>query len=45
MTELKTRKSFETISDFYRIDPTGAGSTGINYWSGWINMQEANFGK
>jgi hypothetical protein len=43
MTELKTRKNFEIIPDFFKIDPTGAGSTGIGYWQGWANMQKANF--
>lgn len=43
MTELKTRKSFEIIPDFFKIDPTGAGLTGIDYWLSWANMQKANF--
>jgi len=43
MTELKTRKNFEIIPDFFNIDPTGAGLTGVAYWLSWINMQKANF--
>lgn len=43
MTELKTRKNFEIIPDFFKIDPTGAGLTGIDYWLSWSNMQKANF--
>ena len=43
MTELKTRKNFEIIPDFFRIDPTGAGLTGVSYWESWINIQTANF--
>lgn len=43
MTELKTRKNFEIIPDFFKIDPAGAGLTGIDYWLSWTNMQKANF--
>lgn len=43
MTELKTRKNFEIILDFFKIDPTGAGLTGVDYWLSWTNMQKANF--
>lgn len=43
MTELKTRKNFEIIPDFFKIDPTGAGLTGIDYWLSWVNMLKANF--
>lgn len=43
MTELKTRKNFEIIPDFFKIDPAGAGLTGIDYWLRWSNMQKANF--
>ena len=43
MTELKTRKNFEIIPDFFKIDPIGAGSTGIDYWLSWASMQKSNF--
>ena len=43
MTELKTRKNFEIIPDFFKIDPTGAGLTGIDYWLCWTNMLKADF--
>lgn len=43
MTELKTRKSFEIIPDFFKIDPKGAGLTGVDYWLSWTDMQKANF--
>lgn len=45
MTELKTRKNFEIIPDFFRIDPTGAGLTGVSYWESWINILRAKFEK
>ena len=45
MIELKTRKNFEIIPDFFKIDPAGAGLTGIDYWLSWTNMQKANFEK
>jgi hypothetical protein len=43
LTELKTRKNFEIVPDFFRIDPAGAGLTGVDYWLSWTNMQKANF--
>ena len=43
LTELKMRKNFEIIPDFFKIDPTGAGLTGVEYWLSWTNMQKANF--
>ena len=43
MTELKERRNFEIIPDFFKIDPAGAGSSGIDYWLSWTNMQKANF--
>ncbi len=43
LTELKTRKNYEIIPDFFKIDPKGAGLTGIEYWLSWVNMQKANF--
>ena len=43
LTELKTRKNFEIIPDFFQIDPTGAGNTGVDYWLSWTRMQKANF--
>jgi hypothetical protein len=42
MLELKKRKNFEIIPDFFNIDPNGAGMTGVDYWNSWINMQKAN---
>lgn len=43
LTEIKTRKRFEVLADFYEIDPEGAGSTGKEYWESWIVMERANF--
>lgn len=43
MTELKIRRNFEIIPDFFKIDPTGAGLTGVDYWLGWAEMQKANY--
>jgi hypothetical protein len=43
LQELKSRKNFEIIPDFFRIDPEGAGKTGIDYWLTCIKMQKANF--
>jgi hypothetical protein len=40
--ELKTRKNFEIIPDFFQIDPTGAGKTGIDYWLSWVAMEKEN---
>ncbi|WP_305952613.1 hypothetical protein [Emticicia oligotrophica] len=45
MKELKTRRNFEIIPDFFKIDPLGAGLTGVQYWSSWVNMQKGNFEK
>lgn len=36
LTQLKTRKSFEIIPDFFQIDPAGAGKQGRNYWLGFV---------
>lgn len=43
LNEIKTRKHFEVIADFYAIDPEGAGSTGRPYWESWMTMGRANF--
>ena len=43
MVQLKTRRNYEIIPDFFSIDPSGAGLTGIDYWSGWIAMQKEIF--
>ena len=43
LTELKSRKDFEIIPDFFQIDPDGAGKPGIDYWLGWAGAQKANF--
>lgn len=42
MEELKTRKNFEIIPEFFQIDPKGAGKTGIDYWLGWAGMLKAS---
>ena len=38
LNEIKTRKRFDVIADFFNIDPQGAGITGISYWTSWIEM-------
>jgi len=43
LIETKHKKYFEVIPDFYEIDPTGAGFTGISYWNDWIEMEKANY--
>jgi hypothetical protein len=43
LRELKVRKDFEIIPDFFKIDPSGAGNSGVEYWIDWTNMQKANF--
>ncbi|MFD1256246.1 hypothetical protein ACFQ3S_05515 [Mucilaginibacter terrae] len=43
LKEIKTRKDFEVIPDFFKIDPEGAGKTGIDYWLGWVSMGKWNF--
>jgi hypothetical protein len=43
LIELKTRNNFEIIPDFFKIDPDGAGKTGVNYWLSWTSMQRENF--
>lgn len=43
LLEIKTKKRFEVLPDFFKIDPTGAGSTGRFYWTSWIEMERANF--
>jgi hypothetical protein len=43
LTELKTKKNFEIIPEFFKIDPHGAGKTGVDYWLSWARMQKANF--
>ena len=43
MTELKSRRNYEIIPDFFQIDTEGAGKTGVDYWTGWVNMQKSNF--
>lgn len=37
MAELKTKKNFEIIPDFFEIDPAGAGRKGLDYWLLWIS--------
>ena len=39
----RKQKRFDVIPHFYRIDPTGAGSTGKYYWQSWIEMEKANY--
>jgi hypothetical protein len=41
LKELKFRKDFEIIPDFFSIDPAGAGLTGVKYWSGCASMLQA----
>ncbi|WP_343305775.1 hypothetical protein AAHN97_01295 [Chitinophaga niabensis] len=41
--ELKHRKGFEIIPDFFQIDQAGAGKSGRDYWMGWVDMMKANF--
>jgi hypothetical protein len=43
MTELKTKRNFEIIPDFFIIDPTGAGTTGLGYWNTWKDMLKGNY--
>lgn len=42
LKELKSRKAFEIIPDFFEIDPEGAGSTGREYWLSWIAVLKAD---
>lgn len=42
--ELENRKNFDIIPDFFNIDPTGAGKTGVDYWLGWVAMEKENDG-
>lgn len=41
--ELKTRKNFEIIPDFFQLDPAGAGSSGKTYWLEWSAMFKSNY--
>ena len=41
--ELKHRKNFEIIPDFFQIDTEGAGKSGKDYWKEWADMMRANF--
>lgn len=43
MTEIQTRRDFEIIPDFLKIDPSGAGTSGIEYWLTWTEMLKGNF--
>ncbi len=36
MTEVGEREREDIIPDFFQIDPEGAGTTGRDYWLGWI---------
>lgn len=40
LEETQTRNSFEVVSEFYEIDPEGAGSTGRDFWSIWTDVEE-----
>jgi len=40
--EIASRKNFEIIPDFFHIDPTGAGKTGVDYWLNWVAMEKEN---
>jgi len=41
LKELKFRKNFEIIPDFFSIDPAGAGLTGVKYWLEYASMLKA----
>ena len=43
MVEIKSRPDFEIVPEFFHIDPSGAGKTGVGYWLGWAGMQRGNF--
>ncbi len=43
LKEIKTKRNFEVVPDFFEIDPNGAGSTGKSYWLGWTEMERANY--
>ena len=43
MTELKARRTFEIIPQFFEIDPEGAGKTGIDYWLLWVDGLQAEY--
>lgn len=43
LIEIKSRPGYEIIPEFFQIDPTGAGKTGIDYWLEWSSMLKANF--
>ena len=43
LVETRKQKRFDVIPDFYKIDPTGAGSTGKSYWESWIEKEKANY--
>lgn len=42
LNELKSRKAFEIIPDFFEIDPGGAGSSGREYWLSWVAMRKTD---
>ncbi|GAA4197399.1 hypothetical protein GCM10022289_04570 [Pedobacter jeongneungensis] len=42
LQEIKTRKDYEIIPDFFNIDPSGAGKTGVDYWLEQIAMAKGN---
>jgi hypothetical protein len=43
MSEVKTRRGFDIIPEFFKIDPEGAGKDGVDYWLSWSAMLKANF--
>lgn len=42
LREVKTRKVYEIIPDFFSIDPSGAGKTGVDYWLAQAAMAKEN---
>ncbi|MFF5380289.1 hypothetical protein [Pedobacter suwonensis] len=42
LKEIETRKIHEIIPDFFKIDPDGAGKTGIDYWLAQSAMAKEN---
>jgi hypothetical protein len=38
MTEVKTKTNPGIVAEFFKIDPSGAGSKGANYWQQWAGM-------
>lgn len=43
MNELKTKRNYEIIPEFFELDPEGAGKTGIDYWLLWASGLRTEF--